>query len=185
MPLKPIITKVTHTLTATSRNGIRAELYNLFLIENPGTRKTLSTYHYEVESFGNCTVELRRPGQLNKGVDFRVCTTGLMFKPTGKLKKNPAPSHEAIIEILDNYKQKYPVIYNNQIIPVLKKFYGCQNHSLSSSNLPNFIDCDGNNKPIEIVLYCVKWLFIEQDITYWNSSGRDMLYDELIGKGLI
>jgi hypothetical protein len=29
--------------------------------------------------------------------------------------------------------------------------------------------------PVEMVLKILKWLFIEQDITYWNYDGRQML----------
>lgn len=31
----------------------------------------------------------------------------------------------------------------------------------------------------EIILECIKWLFIEQDITYWHYSGRKMFYDSI------
>ena len=41
-----------------------------------------------------------------------------------------------------------------------------------------------NNKYIdgveyETLLKVIKWLFIEQDITYWNFTGRKMFYDGL------
>jgi hypothetical protein len=29
--------------------------------------------------------------------------------------------------------------------------------------------------PPDQLLYIIKWLFIEQDLTYWNQTGRDML----------
>lgn len=31
----------------------------------------------------------------------------------------------------------------------------------------------------------IKWLWIEQDVTYWNFSGRAMLYQSLKEQGLI
>ena len=31
--------------------------------------------------------------------------------------------------------------------------------------------------PVDMICKCIKWLFIEQDITYWNWSGRNMLYN--------
>ena len=30
--------------------------------------------------------------------------------------------------------------------------------------------------PAEMILKVFKWLFIEQEIRYWNYSGRDMLW---------
>lgn len=29
----------------------------------------------------------------------------------------------------------------------------------------------------ELIIKTLKWLFIKQDIRYWNYSGRDMLWD--------
>jgi hypothetical protein len=42
-----------------------------------------------------------------------------------------------------------------------------------------FKDYEGTAHPIEIILLAIKWLFIEQDITYWNWSGRDMLWGHI------
>jgi len=33
-----------------------------------------------------------------------------------------------------------------------------------------------NSIEVETVLKLIKWLFIEQDVTYWHFSGRNMLY---------
>ena len=32
-----------------------------------------------------------------------------------------------------------------------------------------------NASPVEIVLLALKWLFIKQDVVYWNDSGRKKL----------
>ena len=37
-----------------------------------------------------------------------------------------------------------------------------------------------NGLPTDLILKVLKWLFIEQDITYWNRSGRDMFYNSII-----
>ena len=34
--------------------------------------------------------------------------------------------------------------------------------------------------PLDLLLYTIKWLFIEQDMTYWNQSGREMNYNGLM-----
>ena len=34
--------------------------------------------------------------------------------------------------------------------------------------------------PLELILKILKWMFIEQDIRYWNYSGRSELYAYLI-----
>jgi hypothetical protein len=33
----------------------------------------------------------------------------------------------------------------------------------------------------ELIFECVKWLFEEQDVTYWNYSGRTMFYNAIKG----
>lgn len=48
----------------------------------------------------------------------------------------------------------------------------------------NFSDADGILRPLPILLLTLYWLFIEQDITYWNTSGRKMLMDSLMKQGL-
>ena len=29
--------------------------------------------------------------------------------------------------------------------------------------------------PVDQLLYIIKWLMVEQDVTYWLQTGRDML----------
>jgi hypothetical protein len=35
--------------------------------------------------------------------------------------------------------------------------------------------------PCDLILAVLKWLFIEQDIRYWNYSGREMLWNSILG----
>ena len=55
---------------------------------------------------------------------------------------------------------------------VLKKVYNCQ----------DVADCEMEGIHFEIglsvdhILKTIKWLFIEQDIRYWNYSGRNMTW---------
>ena len=58
---------------------------------------------------------------------------------------------------------------------ILKKTYYCEYADLSildSLDFKSGFSCD-------LLVKTLKWLFIEQDIRYWNYSGRDML-----GKGI-
>ena len=38
--------------------------------------------------------------------------------------------------------------------------------------------------PVDHIVKVIKWLFIEQDITYWNTSGRSMLMNHLLEQDL-
>ena len=42
-----------------------------------------------------------------------------------------------------------------------------------------------NARSVEIVLLALKWLFIEQDVVYWNDSGREKFYNRLKERDLI
>lgn len=70
------------------------------------------------------------------------------------------------------------------IKPIIDMIYNCQNVNLSTTGF-KFLDYTTQSHPIEIILLSLKWLFIEQDITYWNTSGRAMLYSKLQSNNLV
>ena len=82
--------------------------------------------------------------------------------------------------VKNNYEHEYDIVAK-QIINIF------QINEYSFKGLENvvFPDGDGILRPIAIILLAIKWLFIEQDITYWNWSGRNMLYNHLIEMGLV
>jgi hypothetical protein len=50
----------------------------------------------------------------------------------------------------------------------------------------------GAGMPAEVLLKLLKWVFLEQDLTYWHSSGRRMpmdgvrdVYERLHGEGIL
>ena len=55
------------------------------------------------------------------------------------------------------------------------KRYTCV--QISNSEYLQFSFKSGHS--IEVIFKSLKWLFIEQDITYWNRSGGAMLYNGL------
>lgn len=178
--------KKSLSLKSSSREGIRKEVVNLFLDENPGTGKgdECSKYDYLVESYKNYQIHLHRPANLNKGFDFTVHVTGC-GKIFGKRKNMDIPSHDNVIEALSYYKMNYPKNYPI-ISRLINDIYHCKAISLNVDlPLGNSKLKDSNFFSIEIILLTIKWLFIEQDITYWNWSGRKMLYDALLSKELI
>jgi len=61
--------------------------------------------------------------------------------------------------------------------------YECDDIDLSHINA-YFLDVEGTEHPIQIILLAIKWLFMEQDCAYWNYSGRRMLFEELYESGL-
>lgn len=175
---------ILYSLTGNTRKSIREELVALFLREKSGLDLDLDgtrpTYKYIVENFQPYDIYLQQPANLNKGFDFTVNVDTIYFK-----KKHKNPSHADIVNILKAYKTQNDNIYQN-IQNLISQIYYCQNININSltHNLPLFVNYDGEQFSIAIILYCIKWLFIEQDITYWNYSGRNMLFSHLQNNGL-
>jgi hypothetical protein len=158
--------------------GIRAEVVGWFLRETPGTGKKelSSTYRYDVESIAGYKIYLRRPAALNKGFDFTVNVDGLYFKP--KTRKLSNPSHSDVVAALQYVKTNDPNGFL-RIIDAITEIYNCRLYNSGSLAGIVFEDYEGTTHPIEIILLAIKWLFIEQDITYWNWSGRNMLWGHI------
>ncbi|MCI5968304.1 hypothetical protein [Helicobacter sp.] len=64
---------------------------------------------------------------------------------------------------------------------LINRIFQCENFDIveEAKDLPPFTNYDNEEIPIAVVLCCIKWLFIKQDITYWNRSGRSMLFNGL------
>ena len=69
-----------------------------------------------------------------------------------------------------NLKREYnKEKYDELIKPLVNNIYKC--------NPVSFLDnYDFLGLPVDVCIKLLKWLFIEQDITYWNYSGREKLY---------
>lgn len=176
---------VNYTLPVTNRAQMRSDLISQFITEVPGsgTGNNASHYIYNVETLGNnYGIFLKRPTQLNKGFDFTVNISGLFFK---KNRQYPNPSHADIIAALQDCKNNYPTIYQNQIKQYIQDIYNCRQVCFNSLTGAKFNDFNQVQHPIEIILLAIKWLFMEQDCAYWNYSGRAMFYVALQNNGLI
>lgn len=169
-------TQLKRHLTGTDRESIRSEITQWFLDESPGSGRLhlRSVYHYQVEELsGDKSILLRRPARLNKGFDFEVAIPGSNFGL--KQRKTDLPSHASIVNDL---KEKYtadPTEYQT-VKALINRLYACEAISDMELLSPHF---ENTGHPIDHILKAIKWLFIEQDITYWNWSGRSMLYSKL------
>ena len=186
---------VSKVLTSKTRVTIRDEVIGWFLNEVPGTGNGVNTSYYEyvVDNYSNYEIFLKRPAMLNKGFDFTVnvrsanVSSKISFLTKSGKRKVSNPSHDNIIDILDNLKKANSSFYTQNIIPIINQIYNCQSPGLGQQSIASFSLSHLANQqfPIEIILLCLKWLFIEQDITYWNWSGRNKLYSTLHSKGLV
>jgi hypothetical protein len=161
--------------TPATRAEIRNFVISSFIAEAPGTGTgdLRSIYNYYVESLSDGNrIYLRRPAPLNKGVDFEVHVENTNF---GISRRTTRPSHDSILADLRNkYDENHSEYENVRIL--IERLYLCE-----PINNEEYLALHFNSgHPIELILKSIKWLFIEQDVTYWNWSGRAMLYSGLI-----
>lgn len=175
----PVEEKI-HKLFATDRISARREIVELFLDENFGTGNgdLTSKYIYTVEKYGAYEIILQRPATLNKGFDFVVKVKGVYFNSNGK-RRHQNPSHSDIVDALNKTRKKIGEFDYQKIKNLINEIYEIKNPDYSKVADVTFIDCDGKEHPIIVLLLAIKWLFLEQDITYWNFSGRAMLMNGL------
>lgn len=117
---------------------------------------------------------LLRPTWLNKGFDFQVNVEGLVkvVKP-GKGATREMPSHGDVIHDLQSKVAKRPKEAKT-LFEAVGAVYDCSEPAEILRQLPR-LAAFKEGWPIDQSLYAVKWLFIEQDVTYWLQTGRDML----------
>jgi len=169
-----MITSKNLTISINDRVGIRKQLINEFLEEVPGTGTgaLCSVYLYYVETLqSGDRIYLKRPARLNKGFDFEVNVENTNF---GVARRSTMPSHRSIHSDLLAKKAENPTEFKKLYL-LIKRIYNCED--VSNAELTSLHFKTGHSA--ELILKSIKWLFIEQDITYWNWSGRDMLYSGL------
>lgn len=173
------IIDLTNHVFPTNREGLRRELIGMFLNEVPGENRyeLASRNRYLIKHIGDNTIYLQRPAQFNNGFDFTLNVSNINFNvgylnEKGNQKRaTTRPSHEHMIDDLYWKKEENPelyLIFKQQI----DRIYNCE--------IPERVAFEfetGYNS--EIILECLKWLFAEQDITYWHYSGRRMFYEAI------
>lgn len=158
-------------ISCADRASIREQVVRTFLREEPGTGKgdDCSVYRYEVEQLADGrSIFLKRPAVLNKGFDFEVYVSDTYF---GSGRRTRRPSHRVIFEDLRLKQQENPIEFE-KVKALIRRIHRCEEVRDDEIFGLNF----KSGFPIEMVLKIIKWLFIEQDVTYWNWSGRDAFF---------
>ena len=153
------------------RNIVRMAVVDELSKEKAGKGKgeLASRYTYYVETLKDGSrIYLRRPASLHNGFDFVVCIENFNFNINGR--KRNYPKHTDLIEDLRLKKSKEPKSYNT-LYKHIEKIYMCKPLKENDYNIAFKYGYSA-----ELILKALKWLFIEQDIRYWNYSGRDMLW---------
>ena len=157
-------------LIDTNRESLRNKAVEKFLLEHGGYVKDgikhITKYRYNVETLSDGRrIYLLKPTWLNKGIDFQV----MIEKYKDHI--DARPSHKDIMHDLKIKKE-----FNAQMYELLRKdidrVWNCEE---PINVLRDVRYAFKKGFTIELILKCLKWLFIEQDITYWNYDGRGML----------
>ncbi len=159
----------------SSRKELRDFVVKTFLEEKGGYRKDgvkhVTRYKYFVEKLHDGRrIFLLRPTFLNKGIDFQVWVE----KFEGGQDKRP--SHKDILQDIRAKltENKAEAI---KLLEAIREVWNCKEPEKAlETHRFNF----ENGFPVELLLKALKWLFIEQDITYWNYDGRAMLFSAIM-----
>lgn len=163
------------------RAGIRRFVVETFLNELPGSVDEKQIYTYIVEDCKDNEIRLLRRAWLNKGMDFKVNFENIYFP--GKSKRTRTPSHQHIVDDLI-LKKAYDATAYELLAEKIRRVYSSIEYEGINSALRDIYLPVGLLTPEEVCL-TLKWLFVEQDITYWCDSGRNMLYTHLENNNLV
>lgn len=171
------LTEITRTFSNEgTREEVRMSVVSVFSQEKPGMGKkeNASKYKYYVEtlSSGN-RVYLQRPANLHNGFDFLICVENQNYAGEGKRKRN-YPTHEDILSDLQSKNDKNSKMYF-KLYQLIEKIFNC--HDVQDIEMKDI--WFGLGLPVDHILKVLKWMFIEQDIRYWNYSGRNMLFNKI------
>ena len=152
-----------------SRNELRKYVVLKFIEEKAGqgTGKLVSRYKYIVEIFSDGRkLYLLRPARFKMGFDFQI-----WMENWNKSNTDGMPSYKDIIQDL-KLKEKENQQNFNILLQAIDKIFICEDDDriLNWLKAKNIIFSNGEN--IDVLLKIIKWMFIEQDIRYWNFSGR-------------
>ena len=157
-------------LTLSSRDELMKNAVKTFISEKPGYwkdgSKHVTRYNYFVEKLADGRrIYLKRPTFLNKGIDFQVWVEKFDGEKDGR------PSHKDIFRDIELKKNENPENIK-KLVNAIDKVWNCEEPDKVLKEL-DFEYKKGFST--EMLLKILKWLFIEQDITYWNYDGRIML----------
>jgi len=159
-----------------SRNEVRQRIINVFIKEAPGKGigDNASKYIYYVETLSDGNhVYLERPTWRHNGFDFLIRVENTDYVPLSQKRRN-SPKHDDIEQDLKlkkaESKKEYARLYE-----LIRRIYECDDVSdIEMAELHFSVGL-----PVDHILKIIKWFFIEQDIRYWNYSGRAMFWNSV------
>lgn len=157
-----------------TRHEIVQKVVNTFINTEHEQRGRGVKFWYPVEQLPKDNrLFIFRPGGLQKwNFDFKVNVT-----PELGLEKG---THDDVATDLRNKKQENPQQFK-KLIEVLGEIYGGSENDVDQvlTKYPDLQASFQTGAQIEVLLKILKWMFIMEDIVYWNYDGRAKLYNFL------
>ena len=152
------------------RNEIVRKVVNTFIKTEYQEKGKGVTFRYPVEKLpGNRRLFIARPGH-KKNFDFKVEVTEEMGLKEGK--------HEQVVLDLRMKKQRNPQEFED-FLRAVEEVYHCSENDIDRllPRYSNLKEASGTGAEVEVILKILKWLFIMEDIVYWDVEGRAFLYN--------
>jgi len=155
------------------RHEIVREMVNTFIKTEYQEKGKGVEFRYPVENLpDNKQLFIVRPGH-KKNFDFKVEVIEEMRLEEGK--------HNQIALDLRRKKQENQQKFED-LLQAIEKIYHCSENDINRllamySGLKKAFQIGAE---VEVILKVVKWLFIMEDIVYWDNEGRAFLYNFLV-----
>ena len=168
---KTVITgKIIKIKGSSARHGIVKKVVNAFIKTEYRKKGKGVVFRYPVENLPDRQVlYIVRPGH-KKNFDFKVDVTTSYGLGNGSHEEIALDLREKKLENPEKFKKLWQTaaeIYHcgeNDVNVILKKHRGLKSPFKSGA------------KP-ELLLKVIKWLFIMEDIVYWDNEGREFLFN--------
>lgn len=157
-----------------TRHEIVKKIVNTFINTEYQERGKGVQFWYPVEQLpDNKQLFILRPGGLRKwNFDFKVNVPPELGLGRG--------SHEEIASDLRNKKRENPQKFD-ELLRAMTEIYNCAESDVDRV-LRSYHDLQisfQTGAQVDILLKVLKWMFIMEDIVYWNYEGRAKLYNYL------
>jgi len=157
-----------------ARHDIVRKVVNIFIDTEKQQRGHGVKFRYPVENLliGK-KLFIFRPAGLNKwNFDFKVEVLEEFGLGRG--------THDEIKSDFQKKKQENPQKFNG-LLDALTSLYNCLENDVDRllENYPDLQTSFQTGAKVDILLKIVKWMFIMEDIVYWNYKGRAMLYNAI------
>lgn len=157
-----------------SRHEIVKKVVNIFISTEFSDRGQGIQFWYPVENLPDGKqLFIKRPGGLQKwNFDFKV-----NVEPDMGLGKG---THKEIELDFQNKKTENQAKYPELLIALTQVYYCTNDIDEMLKSMPDLESSFKTGAKVNVLLKVVKWMFIMEDIVYWNFKGRTKLYEYLM-----